>query len=147
MVLTVPPFTQQNDPGRKSSMSLVSVSCSSKRMPLLLHQWLFIQGLLHQQTVHSFKHSFYQWLNQPLWHGKGVDQTFGTFEWSAFIIFISLLQVLKDVELEHLGGKSGYSFKSIPSYRQSYRGGSCKRQIEQKANNTHPPEKVRKCNV
>ncbi|XP_013876254.1 melanopsin-A [Austrofundulus limnaeus] len=49
--------------------------------------------------------------------------------------------VLKDVELEHLGGKTGYSFKSIPSYRQSYRGGSCKRQIEQKAIKTHPPEK------
>ncbi|XP_017269119.1 opsin 4xb [Kryptolebias marmoratus] len=49
--------------------------------------------------------------------------------------------VMKDVEVNHLGGKSGYSFKSIPSYRQSYRGRSCRRQIEQKTINTPPPEK------
>ncbi|XP_037536295.1 opsin 4xb [Nematolebias whitei] len=49
--------------------------------------------------------------------------------------------ILKDVETERLGGKSGHSFRSIPSYQQSYRGRSCKRQTEQKTITAHPPEK------
>ncbi|KAK9522825.1 hypothetical protein VZT92_019267 [Zoarces viviparus] len=48
--------------------------------------------------------------------------------------------VLKDVEMEPLGRKSGDSFKSIPSYRQSSRGRSYKKQLERKNQSTekHP---------
>ncbi|KAM8887405.1 melanopsin-A-like isoform 1-T3 [Spinachia spinachia] len=40
--------------------------------------------------------------------------------------------VFKNVEMEPLGRKSGDSFRSIPSYRQSSRGRSCKKKIQQK---------------
>ncbi|XP_054467757.1 opsin 4xb [Anoplopoma fimbria] len=40
--------------------------------------------------------------------------------------------VLKDVEMEPLGRKSGDSFRSIPSYRQSSRGRSYKKQLQPK---------------
>ncbi|XP_031712403.1 opsin 4xb [Anarrhichthys ocellatus] len=48
--------------------------------------------------------------------------------------------VLKDVEMEPLGRKSGDSFRSIPSYRQSSRGRSYKKQLERKnqATEKHP---------
>ncbi|XP_075955471.1 melanopsin-A-like [Anarhichas minor] len=48
--------------------------------------------------------------------------------------------VLKDVEMEPLGRKSGDSFRSIPSYRQSSRGRSYKKQLQQKnqATEKHP---------
>ncbi|XP_035999682.1 melanopsin-A-like [Fundulus heteroclitus] len=49
--------------------------------------------------------------------------------------------VLKDVELEHLQRKSGDSFKSMSSYRQSYRGRSYKRPSEQKVFNKYTPAK------
>uniref|UniRef100_A0A3B3YLC8 G-protein coupled receptors family 1 profile domain-containing protein n=1 Tax=Poecilia mexicana TaxID=48701 RepID=A0A3B3YLC8_9TELE len=42
--------------------------------------------------------------------------------------------------MEHLGRKSGSSFKNMSSYRQSYRGRSCKRPSEQKTNK-YTPEK------
>ncbi|KAL6114104.1 uncharacterized protein ACO6RY_04957 [Pungitius sinensis] len=46
--------------------------------------------------------------------------------------------VFKNVEMEPLGRKSGHSFRSIPSYRQSSRGRSYKNKTERK---TQAPEK------
>lgn len=60
---------------------------------------------------------------------------------------VSLLQVLKDVEMEPLGRKSGDSFRSMSSYRESGRGRSYKKQLEQKATKTRAAEKVRKHNM
>ncbi|XP_068559619.1 opsin 4xb [Cebidichthys violaceus] len=59
---------------------------------------------------------------------------------SHFITACSDMQVLKDVEMEPLGRKSGDSFRSIPSYRQSSRGRSYKKQLERKnqAAEKHP---------
>ncbi|MED6279791.1 Melanopsin-A, partial [Characodon lateralis] len=49
--------------------------------------------------------------------------------------------VLKDVEVEHLGRKSGDSLRSMSSCRQPYRGRSCKRPSEQKISNKYTPQK------
>ncbi|XP_042344165.1 melanopsin-A-like [Plectropomus leopardus] len=49
--------------------------------------------------------------------------------------------VLRDVEMEPLGRKSGASIRSLPSYRQSSRGRSYKKQIERKTTKTQPAEK------
>ncbi|XP_059194151.1 opsin 4xb [Centropristis striata] len=49
--------------------------------------------------------------------------------------------VLRDVEVEPLGRKSGDSFRSMPSYRQSSRGRSYKKQLEQKSTKTNAAEK------
>ncbi|XP_008416722.1 melanopsin-A-like [Poecilia reticulata] len=46
--------------------------------------------------------------------------------------------MLKDMEMEHMGRKSGGSFRNMSSYRQSYRGRSCKRPSEQKINKYTP---------
>lgn len=50
--------------------------------------------------------------------------------------------MLKDMEMEHLGRKSGGSFRNMSSYRQSDRGRSYKRPSEQKINK-YTQEKVR----
>ncbi|GAA6223214.1 melanopsin-A-like isoform X1 [Lates japonicus] len=49
--------------------------------------------------------------------------------------------VLKDVEMEPLGRKSGDSFRSMSSYRESGRGRSYKKQLEQKVTKTRAAEK------
>ncbi|KAK2837194.1 hypothetical protein Q5P01_014406 [Channa striata] len=49
--------------------------------------------------------------------------------------------VLRDVEMESLGGKSGDSFRSMSSYSQSCRGRSYKKQVDQKICRTHAAEK------
>ena len=56
----------------------------------------------------------------------------------------SLLQVLRDVEMEHLGRKSGDSFRSLSSYNQSRRSRSSKKHLERKSTKTHAAQKVRK---
>lgn len=61
--------------------------------------------------------------------------------------FCSVLQVLKDVEMEPLGRKSGKSSRRIPSNRQSSRGRSYKEQLERKTSKTHAAERVRKHNI
>ncbi|XP_019956652.1 opsin 4xb isoform X1 [Paralichthys olivaceus] len=49
--------------------------------------------------------------------------------------------VLRDVEMEPLGRRSGDSFRSMSSHGQSCRGRSYKKQLERKATKTHAPEK------
>ncbi|XP_074493916.1 opsin 4xb [Sebastes fasciatus] len=49
--------------------------------------------------------------------------------------------VLRDVRMEHLGRKSGESFRSMSSYRQSSRSRSYKKQLERKNTKTHSEEK------
>ncbi|XP_078105862.1 opsin 4xb [Sander vitreus] len=49
--------------------------------------------------------------------------------------------VLKDVEMEPLGRKSGKSSRRIPSNRQSSRGRSYKEQLERKTSKTHAAER------
>ncbi|XP_068995113.1 opsin 4xb [Embiotoca jacksoni] len=49
--------------------------------------------------------------------------------------------VLRDVEMESLGRKSGNSFRSMSSYSQSCRGRSNKKQFEQKTTKTYTAEK------
>ncbi|XP_049906529.1 melanopsin-A-like isoform X1 [Epinephelus moara] len=49
--------------------------------------------------------------------------------------------VLRDVEMEPLGRKSGASFRSLPSYRQSSRGRSYKKQLEWRTTKTQLAEK------
>lgn len=49
--------------------------------------------------------------------------------------------------MEPLGRKSGDSFKSRSSYRQSHRGRSYKKRLEQETTKTHTAEKVRKHKV
>lgn len=58
--------------------------------------------------------------------------------------FCCTLQVLKDVQMEPLGRKSGDSFRSTSSHRQSYRSRSYKKQLEQEVTKTQSAEKVRK---
>ncbi|XP_037632836.1 melanopsin-A-like [Sebastes umbrosus] len=49
--------------------------------------------------------------------------------------------VLRDVQMGHLGRKSGESFRSMSSYRQSSRSRSYKKQLERKNTKTHSEEK------
>nr|ANA75359.1 melanopsin 3 [Paralichthys dentatus] len=49
--------------------------------------------------------------------------------------------VLRDVEMEPLGRRSGDSFRSMSLHGQSCRGRSYKKQLERKATKTHAPEK------
>nr|AIG92844.1 melanopsin 4x2 [Hippoglossus hippoglossus] len=49
--------------------------------------------------------------------------------------------VLRDVEMEPLGRKSGDSFRSMSSYGHSCRGRSYKKQLERKATKTYAPQK------
>ncbi|KAF7200399.1 melanopsin-A [Nothobranchius furzeri] len=49
--------------------------------------------------------------------------------------------VLKNMEMDHQGRNSGGSFRNTSSHHQSYRGRSCKRQLEQRAGDTLAPEK------
>ncbi|XP_040011502.1 opsin 4xb [Xiphias gladius] len=49
--------------------------------------------------------------------------------------------VLRDVEMEPLGRRSGDSFRSMSLYRQSCKGRSYKKQLEQKTTKTHAAEK------
>lgn len=49
--------------------------------------------------------------------------------------------VLRDVEMEPLGKKSGDSFRSVSSYRQSCRSRSYKKQLERKTSKTHRGDK------
>lgn len=58
--------TVQDGTGREISLPVVSVSHSSKRMHLILHQRVLFQRLNHQQTVVSIKDPLYYCLLQPL---------------------------------------------------------------------------------
>ncbi|KAM9858038.1 opsin 4xb [Aulostomus maculatus] len=58
-----------------------------------------------------------------------------------FISTNSTDMVLKDVEMEHLGRKSGDSFRSVSSYNQSCRRKSHKKQLERKNTKTNKVEK------
>ncbi|XP_053180910.1 opsin 4xb [Scomber japonicus] len=49
--------------------------------------------------------------------------------------------VLRDVEMEHLGRKSGDSFRSLSSYNQSRRSRSSKKHLERKSTKTHAAQK------
>ncbi|CAB1415198.1 unnamed protein product [Pleuronectes platessa] len=49
--------------------------------------------------------------------------------------------VLRDVEMEPLGRRSGDSFRSMSSYGHSRRGRSYKKQLERKGTKTYPPQK------
>uniref|UniRef100_A0A3Q3WWS4 Rhodopsin n=1 Tax=Mola mola TaxID=94237 RepID=A0A3Q3WWS4_MOLML len=49
--------------------------------------------------------------------------------------------VLKDVQMEPLGRRSGDSFRSTSSYRQSYRARSCKKRLQQEPTRAHTAEK------
>lgn len=61
----------------------------------------------------------------------------------SLIIIIFCLQLLRDVEMEPLGRRSGDSFRSISSRSQSCKR-SCKKQLDRKTTKTHTAEKVRK---
>lgn len=60
------------------------------------------------------------------------------------INFFFCLQLLRDVEMEPLGRRSGDSFRSISSPHSQSCKRSCKKQLDRKTTKTHKAEKVRK---